>query len=369
MAATDHIAATPTYDLAKEFKEFEESKMGVKGLAESGITSIPNMFIHPPEVLSTLKKPTSHTKKAIPLIDLSNLNVPAKRHQLVEQIREATSSWGFFQVINHGVPLSVLNEIIDAIKAFHDQPHEVKAKLYNRDNDKKGVMYQSNYDLYRAKVATWHDSLTIWTAPEEKRGKEEDIPEICKKEMAAWESYSSKVAEILLELLSEGLGAEAERFKKLGFFDARLLVGHCYPYCPQPDLTVGLKPHTDSGFTVLLQNQVGGLQVKHCDEWVDVEPIPGALTINIGDIIQIISNDNYVSVEHRVLAKASKEPRISAVAFFNMNSNAGFEPLPELLSSDKPAIYRKSTMTEFLESFYSKGLDSKYFLKKVKIVN
>nr|POE53771.1 1-aminocyclopropane-1-carboxylate oxidase like 6 [Quercus suber] len=353
MAATDHIAATPTYDLAKEFKEFEESKMGVKGLAESGITSIPNMFIHPPEVLSTLKKSTSHTKKAIPLIDLSNFNVPTKRHQLVEQIREATSSWGFFQVINHGVPLSVLNEIMDAIKAFHDQPHEVKAKLYNRDNDKQGVMYQSNYDLYRAKVATWHDSLTIWTAPEEKRGKEEDIPEICKKEMAAWESHSSK----------------AERFKKLGFFDARLLVGHCYPYCPQPDLTVGLKPHTDSGFTVLLQNQVGGLQVKHCDEWVDVEPIPGALTINIGDIIQVISNDNYVSVEHRVLAKASKEPRISAVAFFNMNTNAGFEPLPELLSSDKPAIYRKSTMTEFLESFYSKGLDCKSFLKKIKIVN
>ncbi|KAK7853773.1 1-aminocyclopropane-1-carboxylate oxidase like protein 1 [Quercus suber] len=154
-------------------------------------------------------------------------------------------------------------------------------------------MYQSNYDLYRAKVATWHDSLTIWTAPEEKRGKEEDIPEICKKEMAAWESHSSKVAEILLELLSEGLGVEAERFKKLGFFDARLLVGHCYPYCPQPDLTVGLNLTQIQGS----HNQVGGLQVKHCDEWVDVEPIPGALTINIGDIIQIISNDNYILEE------------------------------------------------------------------------
>ncbi|KAM3709714.1 hypothetical protein ACJW31_02G193600 [Castanea mollissima] len=369
MAATDHIAATPTFDLAKEFKEFDETKMGVKGIAESGITSIPKMFIHPPEVLSTLKKPTSHTKKAIPLIDLSSFNVPTKRHQLVEQIREAISSWGFFQVINHGIPLSVLNETLDAIKAFHDQPHEVKSKLYNRDNDEKGVMYQSNYDLYRAKVATWHDSLTIWTAPEEKRGKEEDIPEICKKEMEAWESHSSKVAEILFELLSEGLGVEAERFKKLGFFDARLLVGHYYPYCPQPDLTVGLKPHTDAGFTVLLQNQVGGLQVKHCDEWVDVEPIPGALTINIGDIIQVISNDNYVSVEHRVLASASKEPRISAVTFFNMHTNASFEPLPELLSSDKPAIYRKSTVAEYIESYYSKGLNCKYFLDKIKIVN
>ncbi|KAK9990242.1 hypothetical protein SO802_025227 [Lithocarpus litseifolius] len=84
---------------------------------------------------------------------------------------------------------------------------------------------------------------------------------------------------------------------------------------------------------------------------------------------EIISNDNYVSVEHRVLAKASKEPRISAVAFFNLNNNANFEPLPELLSSDKPAIYRKSTVTEYLENYYSKGLGSRSFLKKINIVN
>ncbi|KAK9990243.1 hypothetical protein SO802_025228 [Lithocarpus litseifolius] len=68
MAAT-HIA-TPIYDRVKDVKEFDESKMGVKGLVDSGITSIPNMFIHPPETLSTLKKPTSQTctKKSIPLI-------------------------------------------------------------------------------------------------------------------------------------------------------------------------------------------------------------------------------------------------------------------------------------------------------------
>jgi len=355
----------------KELKEFDQSKIGVKGLADSGITSIPRFFVHPPNTLD-LKKPTSQTctKKTIPVIDLSLFNTPTKRHQLVEQIREATSTWGFFQVINHGIPISVLDETINAIKAFHNEPHEVKSKLYNRENERNGVMYATNGDLYRAKAACWHDSLTVYMSPRTKRAKEEDIPEACRKEIVAWELHASKVAEALLELLSEGLGVEAERFKKLGFLDGKMLLGHCYPYCPEPDLTLGIRSHTDSGLTVLLQNQVGGLQVKHDDEWVDVEPLPGALTVNIGDFIQIISNDNYISVEHRVLAKASKEPRISIVLFFNVGHHTDFDyygPLPELLSPNKPALYRKFTVPEFLESFFSKELDSKSFIQKVKL--
>ena len=204
-----------------------------------------------------------------------------------EEIRDATSSWGFFQVINHGIPLSVLDETMNAIKAFHEQPHEVKSKLYTRAHDREGVIYTSNYDLYRTNAATWHDSLAVWLSPEKKRAGEKEIPEVCRKELLAWDLHSEKVAETLLELLSEGLGLGAEKFKDLGFLVTKLIVGHYYPYCPQPDLTVGLTPHTDSGLTVLLQNQVEGLQMKHDDEWVDVEPIPGALTINIGDTIQV----------------------------------------------------------------------------------
>ena len=64
--------------------------------------------------------------------------------------------------------------------------------------------------------------------------------------------------------------------------------GHYYPYCPQPDLTVGLKWHTDPVvLTVLLLNEVAGLQVKHGEDWIDVEPVPGGLIVNIGDILQV----------------------------------------------------------------------------------
>ena len=83
-----------------------------------------------------------------------------------------------------------------------------------------------------------------------------------------------------------------------------------------------------------------------------------------------MSNDKYVSVEHRVLAKASKEPRISVVAFFNLETESDtnyFGPLPELLTLDKLALYRKFTMPEFQEGFYSKGLDSKSFIQKIRL--
>lgn len=359
-------------DRMKEVKEFDESKIGVKGLSDSGITSIPKIFIHPPETLADLKSSSKSSCSEIPLIDLSNLNSPVHRSKIVDQIREAASTWGFFQVINHGIPLSVLDDTIAAIKAFHEQPPEVKAKHYLREEE-RGVMYSSNNDLYRTKAASWHDSLQVWTGPEPP--KVEEIPEICRQEVVAWDMQATKVAETVEELLSEGLGLEANKFKELTFANSRALVGHCYPYCPQPDLTVGIKSHTDPGIvTVLLQNQIPGLQVKHgeAEEWVDVKPLPGGLIINIGDFLQIVSNGQYRSVQHRVVANSYKEPRISIVIFFNLEKwkGSGYHgPLPELLSPERPAIYRDFTMQEFHENFYSKGLDSKSLIEKIKIEN
>jgi isopenicillin N synthase-like dioxygenase len=280
MAAMD---AASGYDHMKELKEFDESKIGVKGLSDSGITSIPRIFVHPPETLSDIKSSSAYTN--IPVIDLSDANSTMHRHKIVEQVKEAATTWGFFQVINHGVPVSALDETINAIKAFHEQPHEVKSKYYKRDEG-QGVMYASNNDLYRANAAAWHDSLQAWMGPTPP--KVEDIPEVCRNEVVAWDKRATEVGETVMELLSEGLGLETGKFKKLTFTDARLFVGHCYPYCPQPDLTVGITSHTDPAVvTVLLQNHLPGLQVKHGDEWVNVNPVPGGLIINVGDFLQV----------------------------------------------------------------------------------
>lgn len=358
--------AVSGYDRTVEVKKFDDSKLGVKGLSESGITSIPRIFVQPPEILSTLK--SSQTPKEIPVIDLAIANSNDRRSEIVEKIRKASSEWGFFQVINHGIHLSVLDETIAAIKSFHEQPQEVRSKHYAR-SEEHGVMYASNNDLFRAKAASWHDYVQVWMSP--KPVNVNLIPDKCRQEVVEWNGHATKVAETLMELLCEGLGLAAGKFKELGFTDARVVVGAYYPYCPQPDLTVGLTPHTDPGaLTVLLPNQVPGLQVKHVDEWVAVKPLEGALVVNIGDFLQIISNGEYKSVQHRVMANPLKEPRISVVEFFNVykdDPGTVYGPLPELLSPEKPAIYRNFTLQEFNETFFTKGLDSKRIVEKVKL--
>lgn len=83
---------------------------------------------------------------------------------------------------------------------------------------------------------------------------------------------------------------------------------------------------------------------------------------------QIISNGEYKSVQHRVVANSKKEARISIVEFFSADDGSGeYGPLTELLSPEKPPLYRKFTMNEFNENFYKKGLDSKSLIQKLSL--
>ena len=97
-----------------------------------------------------------------------------------------------------------------------------------------------------------------------------------------------KVGKMLFELLSEALGLNTNHLKDMDCTNSLLLLGNYYPPCPQPDLTLGLTKHSDNSFlTVLLQDQVGGLQVLHDQYWIDVPHVPGALVVNVGDLIQV----------------------------------------------------------------------------------
>ncbi|KEH40597.1 1-aminocyclopropane-1-carboxylate oxidase-like protein [Medicago truncatula] len=348
----------PPYDRVKAVKEFDETKLGVKGLTDSGIKTIPSFFIHPPETLSDLTPRSDFPQPEIPTIDLSAVH--HSRSAVVEQIRSAASTFGFFRVINHGVAPDLLQSVIGAIKAFHEQPAEEKEKVYRREME-TGVSYISNVDLFNSKAASWRDTLRIKMGPVP--ADEKEIPEVCRKEVKEWDKEVKRVGDILLGLLSEGLGLGEERLIDMGLSQGRGMVGHYYPFCPQPDLTVGLNSHTDPGaLTVLLQDHIGGLQVRTQHGWINVKPLDGALVINIGDFLQIISNEVYKSVDHRVLANPSNEPRVSIAVFFNPgNREKLFGPLPELTSAEKPALYKDFKLNEFLTRFFNKELDGKSF--------
>ncbi|KMT00123.1 hypothetical protein BVRB_1g019450 [Beta vulgaris subsp. vulgaris] len=345
------------YNRVEELEQFESTKLGVKGLIDSGITHIPRLFHHPPQTLFDHHEPQQSEVNhdlIIPVIDLSG-----KHEELVKQLRDASTKLGFFQVINHGVSVSLMDRMLDAVKAFHELQPQEKMRMYCRDTVTagSGVGFYSNYDLFRSKAASWSDTLAIRLAPIPVDANE--IPDVCRTEVIEWDKEVKQLGEKLMGLLSEGLGLSSDKLTGTSYLGRRAMVGQYYPYCPEPDKTVGIATHTDPGIlTVLLQDQVGGLQVKYDGHWIDLKPLHGALVVNIGDLLQVITNDEYKSGEHRVFANRFRTPRVSIAVFFSpgMYENV-YGPLPELVSSERPALYQQLKFSDMVKSFFSKELD------------
>lgn len=203
------------------------------------------------------------------------------------------------------------------------------------------------------------------------------IPAACRAELLEWDAQATAVGRALLGLLSRGLGLRRDTaLEEASCLEGKVMVCHYYPVCPEPERTMGIVAHTDPGVLVVLaQDGVGGLQVKHTgdegrSQWVDVKPVPGALVINVGDLLQMMSNDEYKSVEHRVVMNTQEEARVSIALFFNPGKRGDsdfYGPLPELVSPENPAKYRNLTIPEFLETFFSRELASKVLLEHFKV--
>ncbi|PKI43457.1 hypothetical protein CRG98_036214 [Punica granatum] len=141
-----------------------------------------------------------------------------------------------------------------------------------------------------------------------------------------------------------------------------------YPTCQKPDEVVGVSPHSDTSIiTILLQSdETEGLQIQHDGMWIPVKPIPDALVVNVGDVLEIWTNGKYKSIEHRVVTN-EKKPRISLASFIAPLDDMEIEPLDHMVDQERPCkMYKKVKYGEYLRHSMNRKMEGKAHTQMAK---
>ncbi|KAI7748147.1 hypothetical protein M8C21_012910 [Ambrosia artemisiifolia] len=339
----------------------------VQEIAKKPLQRVPPRYIRPDEdspVISSL--PSSRTQ--VPIIDIERLSSQEFVHSEVEKLHLACRDWGFFQLINHEVNYSLLEKLKEETKEFFKLPLEEKMKYAQKAGDAEG--FGQAFVMSEEQKLDWCDMFRMTTLPLDLR-KPHLLPKLPQRFRDAIEEYSKEVEKVALKTLmfmAKALKMEDEEMNVIFSDGLQYIRTNYYPPCPQPEQVIGITPHTDgSGITFLLQvDQVEGLQIKKDGIWIPVIPHPNAFIVNIGDVLHIISNGEYKSIEHRVVVNAKKE-RISIGTFINPNLGVEIGPARSLVTPETPAKFTRIAFADFLKNFYSHKLSSKSNIERYYI--
>ncbi|KAF4125863.1 Isopenicillin N synthase [Geosmithia morbida] len=315
----------------------------------------------------------------IPTIDFSGFysDDAAKKQAVVDQVKQSCLYNGFFQIINHGVPLQQQKEVMKSAKDFFNLTQEQKDKV-----SKDKTTWNRGYEMLRSQI------LEEGTQPELKEGfyigdelstthpyfvnkklnsgpnqwPEElggDAGEFNRNTMIYYKSAVG-LASDLMSVLALSLDLPEDYFAK--FLDGVVATMRLLHYPTQPKdadekLTRGIGAHTDFGaITMLLQDRVDGLQVwdQKNNVWIDVPPKEGALVVNLGNLMSRWTNEKYKSNVHRVINKSGKE-RYSIPVFVSGNPDFVVDCIPTCKSADAPAKFPPATVEEVVSASYAES--------------
>ncbi|CAN6482782.1 unnamed protein product [Victoria cruziana] len=318
----------------------------VQSIASSMLDNIPSEFVR-----SETEQPGTTTylgpAPEIPTVDLGD----ADSEQVLRNMVKASKEWGIFQLVNHGIPEEVIRKLQSVGKEYFELPQEEK-EAYARDPDSsslEGYGTKLQKDLEGKK--SWVDFFfhTVWPPSRINFDIWPKKPAAYRECNEEYTKYLLEVVDRILGALSEGLGVERSRLQSaLGGEDLLyMLKMNYYPPCPRPDLTLGLVQHTDmSAITLLVPNEVPGLQVFKDGMWFDAKYIPSALIVHIGDQIEILSNGIYKAVLHRTTVNKEKT-RMSWPVFVEPPPEAVIGPLPELLDEHNPPKFKNKEFKDY----------------------
>ncbi|XP_065851823.1 jasmonate-induced oxygenase 2-like [Euphorbia lathyris] len=345
-------------------ESWPEPVVRVQSLAESGIKQIPERYIKP---VAHRYRAFKNKKMNIPVINLENAfsEDEGVREETLQSISKASREWGFFQIVNHGVRPELLKSIRQVWRDFFNLPLESKQLYANSPCTYEG--YGSRLGVEKGAILDWSDYFFLNSIP-----SQNNCPSSCRGLVAEYGEQLVQLGGKLMRIFSNDLGLDENHLlKAFGGDDDD--IGAClrvnfYPKCPQPDLTLGLSPHSDpGGITILLpDHEVSGLQVRVPgegeDNWLTVKPLPNAFIINIGDQMQVLTNSIYKSVEHRVIVN-SKKDRLSLAMFYNPRSDLIIQPCQQFVTKETPALYQPMTFHNYRTYIRTKGPSAKKLLQ------
>ncbi|XP_047152975.1 2-oxoglutarate-dependent dioxygenase 11-like [Vigna umbellata] len=294
----------------------------------------------------------------IPVIDLHRLSSPFTAQHELAKLHHALHSWGCFQAINHGMESSFLDKVREVSKQFFQLPKEEKKKCAREPNDIEG--YGNDIIYSKQQRLDWTDRVYLKVLPEDQRQFKfwPQSPNDFRSTVLQYTESLRLLSEVIHKAMAKSLNLEENSFlNETGERSNMFLRFNYYPPCPMPDHVLGVKPHADgSTITFLLQdNEVEGLQVLKDDQWFKVPIIPGALLINVGDQIEIMSNGIFRSPVHRVVINKEKE-RLTAAMFCIPDPEKVIKPLDKLVDETRPILYRPvKNYVEIYFQYYQQG--------------
>jgi isopenicillin N synthase-like dioxygenase len=313
----------------------------------------------------------------IPTLDLGPYleGAAAGREKVAAELRHISTTVGFFQLINHGIPQPVLDEVFKQSRRFHTLPLEEKMKVpqikvdgffsgYQAGSGQRG---RSNVNIIRDAKPNLYSRFSV-NPEREAAGLSKAAPSANPKLWPdnlpgfreAVQDYHSRVEALgrqFLPLWATTLGLELAYFDR--FFATPHLTMSLLHYPPQKEVgnkQYGIAPHTDNSLmTFLATSDVSGLAVRMpSGHWRLVETLPGALVVNTGNLMVRWTNGEFLSTKHRVI-NTNTVDRYSIPTFFGPSGDALIECVPTCQGPDRPARYPPITYSDLRNWYYTGG--------------
>lgn len=293
------------------------------------------------------------------------------RFRVAKEITHACETIGFFYITGHGISEDLRARMFNHSFEFFRMPYDEKEKSRATQDWNRGWIYAGNRENLNANSRVFEQYRIQRefdpSDPALKSGNPlfqpnrwpEQLPEFSEDAITYYNALSNLGAE-MLRAMALGLGLPENRFEEYFRKPICQISLMYYPSLPEGagNEIKNLSAHTDEGPVVILaQGEVGGLEVKNLDgEWLAAPPVPGAFTVNIGNMMMWWSNGRFKSTLHRVRNTSSQE-RVSIPFFWNADPTVVVEPLKELVERDGGASkYPPVEVGPLMSRFYKSAV-------------